>query len=355
MEYKEKIERIIEAGNLAPSGGNSQPWKFLVNGNDITIELVPERDNAVLNYKNRGTYIALGGLLENFLIASRREGLKMLVDEISVEGIRSVTVHFSELNGQPEGDNGLYEEIFKRHSNRTVFERDVLSRDVKDFLFGGSKDFSTCEVALVEGVERMTSVARELCLDTSISMQNEIIHRHLFQEILWRSDDQKKKPGIFVRTLEMSFPKALVFRLLSNWNIANFLVRHVKILDKIRSANISVGSSGALVGIIATENTDKGFVEVGRLMQNIWLKSSKQGLNLQVMAGMLFLSQRALFESELSYLSPKERQILLEAYARLMRLFGLGQKKIGAIAFRVGKGRTALAVSQKRPPEIYWS
>lgn len=357
VEYKNKIKRIIEAGNLAPSGGNSQPWRFFVKKNTVRIELVPERDNLVLNYKKRGTYIALGALLENFSIASKKEGLELRVDEIPVDEISSVTVHFSDFSEQKLDADVLYEQIFLRHSNRSMFKREPLSQNEKVFLFEDLNKFFGCEIGVVQSEEEMIGVARELCLDTVISMQNEFIHKQLFKEILWKEKDQKSRHGIFVHTLEMTFPKVLVFRLLSNWRVANFVIKHFKILDKIRSANISVGSSGAMIGLIMTRNTGRDFVNAGRLMQNVWLRASRAGLNFHLMAGMLFLCQRASFDNNPALFSSKEKQILIDARDRLMGYFGFGaeQEKIGAVAFRVGRGKGPLAVSYKRPPEIYWS
>ena len=39
---KEKLERVLNAGRLAPSGGNRQPWKFiLVRDHDLKQKMVP--------------------------------------------------------------------------------------------------------------------------------------------------------------------------------------------------------------------------------------------------------------------------------------------------------------------------
>ncbi len=45
---KEKIERILEAGRLAPSACNAQPWKFIVVDNPDLVKKVAEAASAKL-------------------------------------------------------------------------------------------------------------------------------------------------------------------------------------------------------------------------------------------------------------------------------------------------------------------
>lgn len=45
---KEKLERVIEAGRLAPSACNAQPWKFIVVTNPELIEKIAEAASAKL-------------------------------------------------------------------------------------------------------------------------------------------------------------------------------------------------------------------------------------------------------------------------------------------------------------------
>ena len=72
----EDIQKILEAGCRAPSGSNSQPWRFMVKDNQISIFALPEKDHPILNFRHRGTWVAHGALLENILITSSHLGYK---------------------------------------------------------------------------------------------------------------------------------------------------------------------------------------------------------------------------------------------------------------------------------------
>jgi nitroreductase len=58
---KEKLNRIIEAGRLAPSACNAQPWKFIVVSEPKIIEKVAEAASAKLLGMN--TFVAQAPLL----------------------------------------------------------------------------------------------------------------------------------------------------------------------------------------------------------------------------------------------------------------------------------------------------
>src|SRR3989344_6844296 len=129
---KEIIKKIIEAGNHAPSGGNSQPWKFIVKNNVIQIIALPENDHRILNFKNRGTYIAHGALIENIDITSRALGYEPKFELFPKTNV-STSVTFYPLNGTREVD--LYSYIFQRHSNRKSFKTEPLSQKEKEYIF----------------------------------------------------------------------------------------------------------------------------------------------------------------------------------------------------------------------------
>ena len=68
-----EIERILNAGNQAPSGENCQPWRFLVRGLTIEIHLLPERDQSAYSWGQRASFLANGAAIENMIIVASAE------------------------------------------------------------------------------------------------------------------------------------------------------------------------------------------------------------------------------------------------------------------------------------------
>jgi nitroreductase len=343
------IEKIIEAGNHAPSGGNSQPWEFVVKGNSVSIVALPEKDHKILNFKNRGTYVAHGALIESMEIAARHFGYETKFALFPSERI-SATLTFQPLDKEATRATDLFEDIGRRHSNRRPYEKDILSDDKKLYLFEETKRFSQCKVATVEG-KKINEIAADLALDVLLSLQNESLHKHLFQEVLWKEEDQKTRGGLYVKTMEMTGPKAIVFKLLSRWKIARFFNK-AKLLKKIYQENAKTIAAAGLVGAIIVKDDDIDFIHAGRILENIWLRATKLGLSFQVTTGILFLWQQVELGKHSAF-SEKEKITVKEAFARLKKLFGIEHGVI-ALTFRIGQSGAPSATSHKRAPQITW-
>jgi hypothetical protein len=344
---KKIIEKIIEAGNHAPSGSNSQPWKFIAKDNIIQVITLPEKDHKVFNFRNRGTHIAHGALMENIEIASRFFGYEPRFELFPQKHI-STAVTLSPSKEAKTSD--LYDSIFQRHTNRKPYKKEPLLQKEKDYLFQESNKFTQCELIIIEE-EKIYQAAKNLAFDILINLQNEVLHKLLFQEIIWKEEDQKHRHGLYIKTMEATPSKAFVFNLLKNWKVAKFFNK-IKLLQKIYQESTKTNSSAALIGAIVVEDHDDNFTQAGRLMENIWLRTSKLGLNFHLMTGVLFLWQQANF-GEKSIFSEDEKSIINKAYKNLGEIFNVKNKTI-ALTFRIGKADKPLAVSYKRPPEITW-
>ena len=78
---KEKIEKVLEAARLAPSWGNTQPWRFIVVQDRAKIE---EQANKVAGGQPQvagaPVVIVCCGVAEAFSRRQHREALKQLID-----------------------------------------------------------------------------------------------------------------------------------------------------------------------------------------------------------------------------------------------------------------------------------
>ncbi len=73
---EEQLKFLIGFAVLAPSSHNSQPWKFEVCENKVSLSANMDRSLAVGDAKNRFLYLSLGCALENLLIAAEYFGFE---------------------------------------------------------------------------------------------------------------------------------------------------------------------------------------------------------------------------------------------------------------------------------------
>lgn len=92
---KAQLIKLIEAAIKAPSGHNTQPWKFKVDSQSITILPDLARALPVVDPDNHALYISLGCALENLVIAATHQNLqpeiKLVPDEA---GHTNIEVNF---------------------------------------------------------------------------------------------------------------------------------------------------------------------------------------------------------------------------------------------------------------------
>lgn len=346
---KEIIKKIIEAGNLAPSGGNSQPWKFIARDNTVEVAMLPEKDHPILNFKNRGTYVAHGALMENVEIAASSFGYKSLFEIFPRPGI-SARITFQPLERAQNEE--LKEAIAKRHSNRKPYKNEALLEEEKRYLFEGAHKFPQCELAVAEG-EKMRRISENLAFDLVLFLSNKLLHEHFFQEVLWEEEDQKLRGGLYIKTMEIAGPKAFIFKLLKNWTAVQLLNR-MKLPQKIYKESVKTASSAGLFGAIIIRNQDDNFIYAGRLMENIWLRATKLNLGFQLITGVPFLWQQLNFGKSKIF-SKKDKAVINKAYRNLLDIFRVeDQDRVIACIFRIGEAEKPLAISYKRPPSIDW-
>ena len=95
-DFKLVVRQILAMGVQAPSGGNSQPWRFELAGNTVDVYMMPERDHEILNFKNRGTLLAHGMLIETIAIAARYFGFEPCIELLPdpKRPYLTATIHF---------------------------------------------------------------------------------------------------------------------------------------------------------------------------------------------------------------------------------------------------------------------
>ena len=120
----DQLKFLLKYAVLAPSGPNTQPWKFSIEENEISLIADFSRSLPSVDPTDRTLYISHGCLLTNILIASEHFGfaheVKCLPDGPS--GDRTAALKLYEKTESPRFPD-LFKEITKRHTNRMSFDK----------------------------------------------------------------------------------------------------------------------------------------------------------------------------------------------------------------------------------------
>ncbi len=134
-DMRAKLEFLLRYAILAPSGYNSQPWKFKIDENKIEIYSDFSKKRGVVDPRNREIYVSVGAALENLLIAAKHFGFDTKVKINNKIGTSKkldlvATVEFQDKKIRDDSLNKkMFEAIRKRQTNRRPFEK--ISKDTK--------------------------------------------------------------------------------------------------------------------------------------------------------------------------------------------------------------------------------
>lgn len=349
MIKKEDIEKIIKAGSLAPSGSNSQPWKFFVKDGVVTVYALYEKDHPILNYRNRGTLIAHGALLENIEIAAKEHGYIAHTRLGSLKK-NSALSEIQFIEGETKRQ-ALYPAIFKRAINRKPYKNKPLLREEKNELLSILEGRDKNKVRLIENRTSISPLSKAASVSERIMFENKALHKLLFEEIVWTEKEEKqKKEGLFLKTMELNGVQRLVLKALKNWN-ATRIANMLGFSKLLAAGNAKVYASVAALGIILTPDDDESFIEAGRIIERLWLQATRMGLNFHILTGVPFLWQ-GVFLGESDEFSEKHVKLIKDSYETIKSKGGVLGDEIPVVMFRVGRGEGPSARSSKKDPEI---
>lgn len=187
----EQMKGLLRYAVLAPSGPNTQPWKFSIKDNEISLIADFSRSLPSVDPTDRTLYISHGCLLTNLLIAAEHFGfgydVKCLPDGFS--GERTASVLFSKKAATPRFPD-LFHEITRRHTNRKRFEnRPIEDEKLKKLKECANKDgFKLDIITSNEGKAQMADL---LARAHKVQLANKAFRKELASWIRPNTSDAK--------------------------------------------------------------------------------------------------------------------------------------------------------------------
>ena len=110
--------QMVAAGSLAPSGGNSQPWRFRGDASGMDILLDAGRTRNPMDIRYRGAFVAIGAAAENMRIAAAKAGVVTVVETFPGGEPDLVARVLPGAAKDLDGAASLFEWIARRSTNR---------------------------------------------------------------------------------------------------------------------------------------------------------------------------------------------------------------------------------------------
>ncbi len=352
MSTDDTIKKILDTARWAPSGDNTQPWRFeIIDPLHVCVHAFDTRTHCVYDLDGHPSQIAVGALLETAAIGASQFGLRMVASRRpeSLEHAPLIDLRFqkdSSISASP-----LLPCIEKRSVQRrplsmrplTEFEQEALQTAVgigyKVHWISGFKD-------RVRTAKLMFHSARiRLIIPEAYKVHKEIIE--------WNSRySTDRVPDQALGTDPLT--TKLMQNILQSWDRVVFFNRFLAgtwapriQLDFIPS--LACASHFVLVADKPPATIDD-YIAAGRAMQRFWLTCTHLGLLMQPEVTPLVFSRYARRNVQFSTVS-QAMPLAHEVQTRLVHLVGRHTAENAVFMGRIGQGKQPFARSLRRPLE----
>jgi nitroreductase len=340
---------VLQRAVNAPSGDNAQPWRFRIHDDSIEVCNADNADPTLYNFRERGSYIALGAVAENIRILASEIGFAAGI-KIFPDGKEGCVVRIT-LSSEAAGTDPLVASIDTRATNRTVYARRPLTADITEALVAAARDVGG-SLRIVETDADMDTLANAVSTNERLLMEHRGLHDALFSMIRFSRKAEKATPGMYIKTMDLPPPVEIMFRsVLRSWNMLR-LMNRIGFSRAIPKQTCRVyRASSAFCALALAGESDGDFVSIGRALQRVWLTATSLGLSMQPTAAIPYLAQRVR-AGEADMFSPEHISLIERAYADIEQTFRLSAGEGIGMMFRIGYADAPGTASYKAPPII---
>jgi hypothetical protein len=281
-----KFDALIDAAVRAPSGDNTQPWRFVVDSAQgcIRLQLDPTRDPSPMNAGQRMARIAAGAALENLLQTARLHGYQAELEPPAAADLAVVR-----LAGGGDGAPQAAAAVVARLTNRRLYDGRPVPAGLCDELRRETQALEGVTAHWIVGQDRLASLG-ELIGEADALMFGEGSMRRAFLGQV-RFDAPPTAPvaeGLSLASLELTASDRLALRVMRRMPDGLLRIGGAGRVFAAKARQLVASASG-LTLIVAPDRAAATDVSVGRVTESAWLALTERGLAAQPMMSLLVL------------------------------------------------------------------
>jgi len=264
-----ELKELVKYAIMAPSGHNTQPWKFEFKKDEIRIHPDFSRKLAVVDSDDHALYISLGCALENLVISANAFGIETKIRLVGDSSQNFISVKLGK--STKKKDLELFKEIPNRQSNRGVYEqKEIPASHIEKFKTSAKR--TGVALKLFTGKEEIAKLiefisAASIAQYSDKSFVSELISWMRFN----KQEAEKSKDGLYSSAIgSPSVPRFL----------GSLVMRHLTSTASMKAKfeKMAVRSS-SLVLFISEKTEWKNWVELGRSFERFALTTTSLGVS----------------------------------------------------------------------------
>ncbi len=353
----DQLHTLLEAAVWAPSGGNSQPWKFVYENKALYLLLDKSRASSFLDFESAGSYLSLGAATENLVLKAHELGLEVDTDRFpDATNPRLAAVFRFFEPGRTATDwleghahDSLTGAIGMRLTNRLLRPRVHIPADKLQSIVSIAQTEPDVKLHITDNGDVMEQIGKLIARVDRILITHKDGHHGFVNEIRWSDEEAARtRDGLDIATIDLSAGEAAGFRMAKNWSVVKTLNRWGggSVFEKL--SNKGIAGASAIGLITAASPQSPQYFAAGRAMERAWLLANQNGIGFQPMTGLTFLLHR-LIHGKGQDLTPDNIRELSEIKEMFYRLMKLNDTEHPAFLFRLLVAEEPAVKSLRRP------
>jgi nitroreductase len=344
------IEQILDLARWAPSGDNTQPWRFeIVSDDRILVHGFDTRDHCVYDLNGQPSQMAIGALLETISIAASAQALRAKIQRLADAPETRPTFEVRLIPDRLISASPLIPSIKVRSVQRRALSTRPLTEEEKS-------ELETCvgdgySVLWFEGWASRLQAALLMFANGGLRLtmpEAYAVHRDIIEWDARFSEDRVPAEALGLSPLTLMLMRPVM----STWQRVDFFNSYLggTLMPRIELDLIPGLACAAHLVLVADAplKSMDDFVAGGRAMQRFWLTATRLGLWLQPeMTPLIFATyvRTGTRFSSVRSISEKARRLA----ERLEALIGQENAPNAVFMARVGAGRAPRSRSVRLP------
>lgn len=280
---RETLVHLLDLARWAPSGDNTQPWRFEIVGDlHIRVHGFDTRDSVLYDFDGHPSHMAHGALLETLRIAASNWGLKASWSALSSDEHRTPTYDVHLISDSSLQRDPLFDCIEKRTVQRRPMQTTPMTPSQRQALVNSvGEGFA---VQWFESAAQRRQVAGLLWRSAKIRLicpEAYPVHKSIIEWGARFSKDRIPEEAVGVDPVTAR----LMHWVMQSWSRVDFFNRYLAgtiaprlqldLLPGLRCA------AHVLVRPLKAPAELEDWVRLGMGVQRLWLTATQQGLHLQ--------------------------------------------------------------------------
>jgi len=333
------LNHLIAAANKAPSGGNSQPWRWHFQNGLLHLFLEKKAAQAYLDPQQISSYISLGSAIENLLLASAVNGLHVnyqLTPQFAPTHI--AWFKFSPGKTANTQENELAAQISHRYTNRKITPKQEIASAELDEIRQLTTQIEGVRLTWLTDTEKIKTIA-------SIATQTDLLRMFIpeahedfiTKEMRWTLDEVvNTEDGIGIHTLDLGNNDQIGIRLLKDKRTVKFL-QQINGGSAFKRLSMQQFMDSSAVGLItAPKGTIASFINAGIAAQRMWLAATAKNLQIHPINVPIIFFYKNTVENSLD-VSQEVKSQLSQAEQTFNNIFDVNEDEQPMFMFRIFK------------------